>query len=81
MKEIKLYTGSNCWFCEQAKQLLTRENLPFEDINLDDKLDLRMQLSKENGGYRTIPMIFIDGKFIGGFNELNALVKSGDLKS
>jgi glutaredoxin len=36
-------------------------------------------LSEENGHYRTIPMIFIDGKFIGGFSDLQALQKQGRL--
>lgn len=76
-KDIKVYTGTYCGYCHQAKQLLKRLNLPFEEINLDDKADLRQKLSQENNGYRTIPMIFIDGKFIGGYMDLVALHQQG----
>ena len=49
-----------------AKALLKREGLEFEAINLDNDHELRMKLSEENNGYCTVPMIFIDEKFIGG---------------
>lgn len=79
MKDIKVYTGSHCWFCEQAKTLLKRLNLPFEEINLDNEPELRRQLSEENNGFRTIPMIFVDNQFVGGFQELVRWQKEGKL--
>jgi glutaredoxin 3 len=63
----------------QAKRLLTQLKVPYEEISLEDKPELRRKLSKENNGYRTVPMIFIDGKFIGGYTELAALHKQGKL--
>ncbi|MFW7379386.1 MAG: glutaredoxin domain-containing protein [Oligoflexus sp.] len=79
MKEIKVYTTAYCGFCHQAKNLLNRLNLPFEEIGLDRNPDLRRRLSEENNGYRTVPMIFIDDKFIGGYTELTKLHKEGKL--
>ena len=79
MREVKLYTTEYCGFCMQAKRLLTQLKVPYEDIGLDDKPDLRSKLSAENNGYRTVPMIFVDGKFIGGYTELLALHKQGKL--
>jgi len=79
MSEIKIYTTSYCSFCVQAKNLLSKLQLAYDDVNLDDKDELRMKLSQENNGYRSVPMIFIKDKFIGGFQELYALHKSGDL--
>jgi glutaredoxin 3 len=63
----------------QAKRLLTQLKVPYEEISLEDKPELRRKLSEENNGYRTVPMIFIDGKFIGGYMELAALHKQGKL--
>ena len=79
MKDIKIYTTEFCWFCNQAKSLLNQLNLSYEETRLDDKPQLRRQLSEENNGYRTVPMIFIDGQFIGGYQELVDLHRSGAL--
>lgn len=79
MKEIKLYTTNYCSFCVSAKRLLEKLELPFEEIRLDTQPELRRKLSEENGGYRTVPMIFIDGAFIGGYMELTALHRDGKL--
>lgn len=79
MADVKVYTGSYCGYCSAAKKLLQTAGIPFEEIGLDDKPELRQKLSEENGHYRTIPMIFIDGKFIGGFTDLQALQKQGRL--
>ncbi len=79
MADVKVYTGAYCGYCNAAKKLLQTANVPFEEISLDDKPELRQKLSEENGNYRTIPMIFIDGKFIGGYTDLQALQKQGRL--
>ena len=79
MREVKIYTTHVCTFCVQAKRFLTQLKVPFEEIGLDDKPDLRQRLSDENKGYRTVPMIFVDGHFIGGYTDLLALHKQGKL--
>lgn len=80
MQQVRVYTTLVCTYCQAAKRLLSQRQIPFQEISLDDKPDLRMQLSAENNGYRTVPMIFIGTNFIGGFNELNALDRNGTLK-
>jgi glutaredoxin 3 len=59
-----------------AKQLLQGQNLPFEEINLEQDTATRQRLSQENNGWRTVPMIFIGDEFIGGFQELSELHRS-----
>ncbi len=73
MKKIEIYTTQFCPYCEAAKGLLNEKNMPFDvfDLTNDDKL--RNKTSKRAGGYQTVPMIFIDGTFIGGFTELQTL--------
>lgn len=81
MQDIIVYTTQVCPYCVAAKRLLTQRNLKYKEVDLGQDPDLRQKLSAENGGYRTVPMIFIDGRFIGGFDELSAMDKAGKLKS
>jgi glutaredoxin 3 len=78
--DIKVYVTTYCPYCVSAKKLLTTLGLKFSEINLDDDPELRMRLSQENNGWRTVPMIFIGKHFIGGFTDLKALHDSGKLK-
>ena len=78
--EITIYTKASCGFCHKAKDLLNKINLSFNEIAVDNNPDLRLRLQKENNGYSTVPMIFINGKFIGGCSELEKLVASNTLQ-
>jgi glutaredoxin 3 len=79
MQEITVYTTPVCPYCVSAKRLLSQKGLPFKEVDLERDPELRQKLSAENGGYRTVPMIFIGTEFIGGYSELAALDKSGGL--
>lgn len=79
MAEVKIYTTTVCPYCNAAKNLFKSLNVEYQEINLDNDPDLRVKLSMENNGWRTVPMIFIDGKFIGGFDDTNKLHKEGSL--
>ena len=78
MKKIVVYTSTYCGFCDSAKRLLDQKGLKYEAIDLSKDPELRQKLSVENS-WRTVPMIFIDDKFIGGFTELVALDSKGEL--
>ncbi|MEY4629904.1 MAG: hypothetical protein RIQ81_24 [Pseudomonadota bacterium] len=79
-KPIKVYVTTYCPYCVSAKNLLKTLGLSFAEINLDEDPELRMRLSRENNGWRTVPMIFIGDYFVGGFTDLKALHDSGKLK-
>lgn len=79
MQEITLYTTPSCGYCQAAKRLLSGRGLAFKEVDLARDTDLRQKLSRENGGYRTVPMIFIGSEFIGGFTDLATLESSGTL--
>lgn len=70
-----IYTTQVCPYCQAAKRLLQDKGIAFEEITLDDKLDLRMELSEKFNGWRTVPMIVLNGKFIGGYTELTTHFK------
>ena len=80
MKNITIYSGPMCAFCEAAKRLLLRNNLEFNEIDISSKEGLRDEMIKKANGRRTIPQIFFDEYHIGGYQELRALEKSGELK-
>lgn len=74
IQDVIVYTTDVCPYCQQAKRLLTERQIPFKEVSLVGNDELRTKLSEENGGWRTVPMIFADGKFIGGYDDLRALL-------
>ena len=81
MKNIILYTGPMCNFCEAAKRLLVRNNLNYKEIDISSKDGLREEMIKKSNGKRTIPQIFFDETHIGGYQELRELEKSNKLSN
>ena len=81
MKNITVYSGPMCNFCDAAKRLLARNNLQFTEIDISSKEGLREEMTKKANGMRTIPQIFFDDHHVGGYMELRELEKSGELLS
>ena len=81
MKNITVYSGPMCNFCDAAKRLLARNNLQFTEIDISSKEGLREEMTKIANGKRTIPQIFFDDHHVGGYMELRELEKSGELLS
>ena len=79
MKNITMYSGPLCNFCDAAKRLLLRNNLEFKEIDISAKDGLREEMIRKANGKRTIPQIFFDNDHIGGYQELRNLEKSGEL--
>ena len=80
MKNITMYTGPMCSFCDAAKRLFLRNNLEFNEIDISTKDGLRDEMIKKSKGKRTIPQIFFDDYHVGGYVELRELEKKGELK-
>ena len=79
MKNVTVYMGPRCAFCDAAKRLLTRNNITYKEINIaleEGKMD---EMLKKSNGKRTIPQIFFDNYHVGGFEELRALEKENKL--
>ena len=79
MKKITIYTGPMCNYCEAAKRLLTRNNAPFEEIDVAQVEGAKDEMIQKANGKRTIPQIFFDNQHIGGYAELRELEKNGNL--
>lgn len=82
MNNIEIYTSSSCPYCVKAKKLLQTLKLEYNEHNVDDDFDkMCEELSlKYNKTVQTVPQIIINGNYIGGYTDLEALYKSGKLK-
>ena len=81
MKNILIYTGPSCNFCDAAKRLLERNKLEYTEIDISTKEGIRDEMTKKANGRRTIPQIFFNDEHIGGYQELRELEKTGRLIS
>ena len=80
MKSVTIYTGPLCNFCDAAKRLLLRNNISYKEINIALQEGKMEEMLSKSNGRRTIPQIFFDDYHVGGYQELRALEKSGELK-
>jgi glutaredoxin 3 len=79
VKDVTVYSADWCPFCSRAKALLDQRGIPFEEINVDRVPGFREKLV-EMTGRMTVPQIMIGGEPIGGFDDLSALDRSGELQ-
>ena len=75
---VRVYTKSNCPYCVRAKALLTKKGVAFEEIDVEKDDSLRTWLV-EKTGQRTVPQIFIGERSLGGFSDVDALDRKGEL--
>ena len=78
MKKVTLYTTDHCSRCVNAKTLLERRGVDYEEVNLARDPDGRAELSRITGMV-TFPQILVDGESVGGFRELLAADRAGQL--
>jgi len=81
MKNVEIYTGPLCAFCDFAKALLDRKGISYKEIFIGDDTNKMEEMIKKSNGMRTVPQIFIDGQHIGGNDKLQALERDGKLNS
>ena len=80
MKNVTIYTGPYCNYCDAAKRLLTRNNVPYKEINVAEVDGAKDEMIKKANGKKTIPQIFFNGEHIGGYDEVRALEKEKKLQ-
>ena len=79
MARIEIYTTMLCPYCYRAKKLLAQHGAEFTEIDVMMDGAKRREMMERAGGGRTVPQIFIDGKHVGGCDELYALEAAGRL--
>ncbi len=78
MAEVIVYSTEICPYCVRAKQLLDSKQIAYQEIRVDLQPELREEMIAKSGR-RTVPQIFINGKPIGGCDDLYELNRNGQL--
>tara|TARA_B100000941_G_scaffold282352_1_gene250716 strand:- start:1708 stop:1968 length:261 start_codon:yes stop_codon:yes gene_type:complete len=78
--EVLIYTTEDCSYCKKAKLIFKKYNIKFKEITIKEDLD-RIEMSKISNGKKTVPQIFINGKHIGGYDDLSFLKQSGKFEN
>ncbi len=76
--KIVIYTTNYCPYCTRAKALLRAKNVDFEEIDVTYDKGLREE-AQRSSGRRTVPQIFVDGKPVGGYEDIRQLDIKGEL--
>ena len=80
MTEIIIYTTPVCPYCVKAKDLLKRKGQSvFNEIDVSKSDEARESMMSKSVGRRSVPQIFINGKHIGGCDDLYELESKGEL--
>lgn len=79
MARVKIYSTGTCPLCQKAKALLSKWNVPYEEIRIDTDRAALAEFARVTHGARTVPQILVDDKCIGGFTELTELHMEGGL--
>ena len=78
MAKVEIYTSPYCGYCTRAKSLLSGKGAAFEEIDIAADRAKRAEMLQRSGR-RTVPQIFIDGRHVGGCDDLHALDAAGGL--
>lgn len=78
MAVIEIYTSPTCGYCHRAKSLLQKKGASFVEVDVVREPSRRPEM-EQRSGRRTVPQIFIDGRHVGGCDDLYALDAKGGL--
>lgn len=79
MAHIEIYTKAFCGYCSRAKALLGKKGVAFEEYDITMGGPKRAEMLERSNGGMTVPQIFIDGRHVGGSDDLAALDRAGKL--
>ncbi len=79
MADIVIYRTEFCPYCDMAEQLFDDLGVDYEEIDVTTDAETRQKMVEKAGGKKTVPQIFIDGESVGGYDDVRALQKSGEL--
>jgi glutaredoxin 3 len=79
MVDVEIYTQLWCPYCARAKRLLEKKGIPYREISAPHGTPERADAIARSGGRTTVPQIFINGRHIGGCDDLFALDEAGEL--
>jgi glutaredoxin 3 len=77
--DVIMYSTAFCGYCQRARNLFERKGAAVREIKIDEDARERDVMLKKSGGRRTVPQIFIGDRHIGGYDDLAALDRAGQL--
>ena len=77
--KVEIYSSPFCGYCARAKRLLSEKGVEYIDYDVLAEPAKRDEMVKRAGGRTTVPQIFIDGKHVGGSDDIHALDGEGKL--
>ena len=75
---VTLYTSAWCGYCAMAKRLLDSKGVRYDEIPVDMDVTRRAEM-EQRSGRRTVPQIWIGERHVGGYDDLAALERAGQL--
>ena len=79
MAKVEMYATMWCPYCARARALLQKKGVGYTEIDIDGEPRRRDEMIRRAGGRTSVPQIFIDGRHIGGCDDLYALDAAGKL--
>jgi glutaredoxin 3 len=79
LAEVVIYTKPGCPYCVAAKGLLDKKDAAYTEIVASNDPEKKQEMIQRSNGRMTFPQIFIDGKHVGGSDDLHALDRKGEL--
>lgn len=79
MPKIEIYVKTTCSYCIRAKRLLQAKGAEFVEHVIDHGGPKRQEMVHRANGRTTVPQIFVDGRHIGGCDDLFELEYEGRL--
>jgi glutaredoxin 3 len=79
MKPVLVYSTRICPYCIMAKRLLSNKGVRYEEVLVDLDCSRRSEMLQRSGGRRTVPQIFVGDRHVGGYDDLAALDRAGQL--
>ena len=70
----KIYSTKSCGYCVRAKSLLAANNLPFEEVYVDESAENFNEMKNVAPNKKPVPVITLNGLLVGGFYELKEKV-------
>ncbi|MFM8679990.1 MAG: glutaredoxin 3 [Alphaproteobacteria bacterium] len=77
--KVEIYTTMFCGYCARAKALLSRKGVAYVEYDVDADGALRETMTRRAGGRTSVPQVFIDGRHVGGCDDIHALDAAGKL--
>jgi glutaredoxin 3 len=79
MVSVEIYTKTTCGYCMRARRLLESKQIEYVEYVIDSDGSKRLEMIQRAGGRTTVPQIFVNGRHIGGCDDLYGLEGDGKL--